>query len=46
MKAGQERIDHMTKQRSAAAGGEVIDLTVDNVFNYDFFSKGPGYDAL
>jgi ferredoxin len=28
------------------AGGEVLDLTEDIVPNYDFFSEGPGYDAL
>ena len=27
-------------------GGEVLDLTEDIPPNYDFFSKGPGYDAL
>lgn len=27
-------------------GGEVLDLTEDIVPNYDFFSEGPGYDAL
>jgi len=28
------------------AGGEVLDLTEDIPPNYDFFSEGPGYDAL
>ena len=28
------------------AGGEVFDLTEDIPPNYDFFSEGPGYDAL
>jgi ferredoxin len=28
------------------AGGEILDLTEDIVPNYDFFSEGPGYDAL
>ncbi len=28
------------------AGGEVLDLTEDIPANYDFFSEGPGYDAL
>ncbi len=46
MKAGQERVPHDTKQRVKAAGGEVVDLTKDIQFNYDFFQKGPGYDAL
>ncbi len=27
-------------------GGEVLDLTEDILPNYDFFSEGPGYDAL
>ena len=46
MAAGQERIDFVTKERTAAAGGEVFDLTADIQPNYDFYSKGPGYDAL
>ena len=28
------------------AGGEILDLTEDIPPNYDFFSEGPGYDAL
>lgn len=28
------------------AGGEVLDLTEDIEPNYEFFSGGPGYDAL
>lgn len=28
------------------AGGEVLDFTEDIGPNYDFFSEGPGYDAL
>jgi len=28
------------------AGGEVLDLTEDIEANYNFFSEGPGYDAL
>jgi ferredoxin len=28
------------------AAGEVIDFTKDNQPNYDFFTKGPGYDAM
>jgi ferredoxin len=27
------------------AAGEVVDLTQDTPANYDYFSKGPGYDA-
>ena len=46
MAANQEYIPFDTKVRSTAAGGEVFDLTQDIQPNYDFFSKGPGYDAL
>lgn len=28
------------------SGGEILDLTEDIPPNYDFFSEGPGYDAL
>lgn len=28
------------------AGGEVLDFTEDIMPNYDFFSEGPGYDAM
>jgi hypothetical protein len=27
-------------------GGEILDLTEDIPSNYEFFSEGPGYDAL
>ncbi len=39
---------HEVKLLNAAqlAGGEVLDLTEDIPPNYDFFSEGPGYDAL
>ncbi len=46
MAAGQKRIPWDTKQEVEASGGEVVDLTVDIQPNYDFFEKGPGYDAL
>ncbi|HVU12964.1 MAG TPA: ferredoxin family protein [Phototrophicaceae bacterium] len=46
MAAGQERLPFDTKEREAAAGGEVVDLTSDIQPNYDFYAKGPGYDAL
>jgi hypothetical protein len=46
LKAGQEYIPFATKVRVTAAGGEVIDLTPSIQPNYDFFSSGPGYDAL
>ena len=44
MAAGQERMPH-GGQRYTAQGGEVVDLTADIQFNYDFFQNGPGYDA-
>ena len=39
---------HEVKLLNAAqlAGGEVLDLTEDIPPNYDFFSEGPGYDAI
>ncbi|HEX2620369.1 MAG TPA: ferredoxin family protein [Phototrophicaceae bacterium] len=46
MAAGQERVDFETKERTKYAGGEVVDLTADIQPNYDFFQKGPGYEAL
>lgn len=46
MAAGQKRIPFDTKTEETAAGGEVVDLTKDIQPNYDFFAKGPGYDAL
>jgi NAD-dependent dihydropyrimidine dehydrogenase PreA subunit len=46
MAPGQKRIPFETKVEEEAAGGEVYDLTADIQPNYDFFSKGPGYDAL
>jgi ferredoxin len=46
LKAGQEYIPFATKVRVTAAGGEVINLTPSIQPNYDFFSSGPGYDAL
>ena len=33
-------------KRTEGTGSEVIDLTDDIQPNYDFFSEGPGYDAL
>ncbi len=44
MAPGQERAPH-GGQRYTAAGDEVVDLTVDIQFNYDFFEKGPGHNA-
>ncbi|MGQ9849717.1 MAG: 4Fe-4S dicluster domain-containing protein [Aggregatilineaceae bacterium] len=45
MSAGQERIPFDTKQRVAAQGGEIVDLTEDIKWNYEFFKSGPGYNA-
>jgi hypothetical protein len=36
----------MAGQRIAHAEGDVVDLTTDIQPNYDFYEKGPGYDAL
>jgi ferredoxin len=44
MAAGQERAPH-GGTRYTAKGGEIVDLTPDIQYNYDFFAKGPGYDA-
>lgn len=46
MMEGQERIPFDTKEIVEHAEGDVVDLTPDIQPNYDFFSKGPGYDAL
>lgn len=46
LKAGQEHVPSDTRERVTAAGGEVLDLTPDIQRNYDFYSDGPGYDAL
>ena len=45
MAANQERIP-FKGQRLTHAEGDVVDLTVDIQPNYDFFEKGPGYDAM
>ena len=34
------------KSTVAADEGDVVDLTPDIQPNYDFFTDGPGYDAL
>ncbi|HEX3053399.1 MAG TPA: 4Fe-4S dicluster domain-containing protein [Aggregatilineaceae bacterium] len=44
MAPGQERVPH-GGARYKAAGGEIVDLTPDIQYNYDFFQKGPGYDS-
>ena len=45
MAANQERIPFGGKRQSHA-DGDIVDLTVDIQPNYDFFEKGPGYDAI
>ncbi|PJF28550.1 MAG: ferredoxin [Phototrophicales bacterium] len=46
MADGQERLDFATKTLIKHKAGDVVDLTQDIQPNYDFFSTGPGYDAL
>ena len=46
MNDGQERIPFDTKARVKHAAGDVVDLTEDIQYNYEFFASGPGYDAL
>ena len=41
-----EQVPHDTKKRSTPAEGTKADLTEDIQPNYDFFSAGPGYEAL
>ena len=45
LKEGQEYVAAST-EKTAGTGSEVLDLTEDIQPNYDFFSAGPGYDAL
>jgi ferredoxin len=46
MMEGQERVPFGSKKIVVHSAGDVVDLTPDIQPNYDFFSKGPGYDAL
>lgn len=46
MPAGVEYVPWDTKEKVAASGGEVVDLTEAIQPNYDYFTDGPGYDAL
>ena len=39
-------VDRAEYYPSQLSGGEILDLTEDIPPNYDFFSEGPGYDAL
>jgi hypothetical protein len=42
----QEVVPWDSKARYTPDEGTVLDLTVDIQPNYDFFTDGPGYDAL
>ncbi|MFQ3647140.1 MAG: ferredoxin family protein [Anaerolineae bacterium] len=46
MMEGQERLPFDTKTIVVHKEGDVVDLTPDIQYNYQFFSKGPGYEAL
>jgi NAD-dependent dihydropyrimidine dehydrogenase PreA subunit len=46
MAEGQERIPFDAKTRVKHSAGEVLDLTEDIQYNYEFFASGPGYDAM
>ena len=46
MMEGQERVPFDTKVIIEHEEGDVVDLTADIQPNYDFFTNGPGYDAL
>lgn len=46
MAVGQERLDFATKTLVKYDAETVVDLTQDIQPNYDFFSSGPGYDAM
>jgi NAD-dependent dihydropyrimidine dehydrogenase PreA subunit len=45
LKEGQEYVA-MSGEKTVGTGSEVFDLTEYIQPNYDFFSAGPGYDAL
>lgn len=46
MMDGQELLPFDNPKIQIANEGDVVDLTPDTQKNYDFFSKGPGYNAL
>ena len=46
MMEGQERVPFDTKKTITHNEGDVVDLTPDIQPNYDFYGKGPGYEAL
>jgi ferredoxin len=46
MMDGQETVPFDTKKIVVHDDGDVVDLTPDIKPNYDFFTEGPGYDAL
>jgi hypothetical protein len=41
-----EQVPHDTKKRITPDEGTEVDLTEDIQPNYDFYSAGPGYEAL
>ena len=46
MMEGQERVPFDTRVIIEHEEGDIVDLTPDIQPNYDFFTSGPGYDAL
>ncbi|MFZ2489059.1 MAG: ferredoxin family protein [Anaerolineae bacterium] len=46
MRAGQQAVPWDSKELYTAEGGEVVDMTPAIQANADFFTEGPGYDAL
>jgi hypothetical protein len=46
MLEGQEQLPFSNPKIVVHKEGDVVDLTGDTQHNYDFFQKGPGYNAL
>ena len=46
MRDGQLTVPHETGETFKHNAGDVVDLTGDIQYNYDFFEKGPSYDVL
>ena len=46
LQPGQKIVPAETGEEYVAEGGEVVGFTGDIQPNYDFFTDGPGYDAL
>lgn len=46
MMEGQEQLPFSNPKIVVHSAGTVVDLTGDSIHNYDFFKKGPGYNAL